>query len=121
MLQRFQDDIKKKNGGINVRLTLLGFEQDNLFVLYSPALDIYAYGDDQAEAKQAFDETIQLYLDHVREENSLDEDLRRLGWKKHTYFKKKFLPPKYDPRTIMSKKGVDSFLVVQNKELAIQA
>lgn len=120
MAKRFVDDLKFKNGEVSLNLTLIGYKDDDNFVLYSPALDLYAYGDNENEAFQAFDETINLYLDHVINENTLEKDLKKLGWKRHNFFKKRFNPPQYDPREIMSKKGVNSFNVI-DKQLALHA
>ncbi len=120
MAKKFVDGIKIKNGEITLNLTLIGYKDEGVFVVYAPALDMYAYGDDKDEAFLAFDESIHLYIDHVMEEDTLEKDLTRLGWKKHTYFKKRFNPPLYDPREIMSNRGVESFNVT-DKQLALQA
>jgi len=120
MAKRFVDSLKIKEGEVSLGLTLIGYKNEGVFVLYTPALDLYSYGDSEEEAFTAFDETVHLYMDHVIEEDTLEKDLKRLGWKKHTYFKKRFNPPKYDPREIMSSIGVNSFNVI-DKQLALQA
>jgi len=122
MGKRFTDRIKIKKGELSIGLTLIGYKDknENLFVLYAPALDLYAYGDSEDEAFIAFDETINLYMDHLLEEKTLEKDLTRLGWQKHTYFNKRFAPPIYDPREIMSNLGVNSFNVI-DKQLELQA
>lgn len=120
MANRFTDSLKFKNGELSLNLTLLGYEEEGNFVLYSPALDLYAYGDNEKEALKAFDETIHLYVEYVLSENTLEKDLRERGWKKNLHFKSKFNPPKYDPRQLMSKKGVNSFNVI-DKQLALPA
>lgn len=118
MSKRFIDDLRFKNGQIKaLSLTLIGYKSEGGFALYSPALDLYAHGENEEEAFEAFDETIFLYLDCVLSENTLEKDLKKLGWKKHTYFKHRFKPPQYDPRQIMSQKGVNSFNVI-DKQLA---
>ncbi len=119
MVKRFTDGVKIKNGKVALlNLTILGYEEDGMQVLYSPALDIYAYGSTKQEALQAMDETIHLYIDHVHEEGTLVNDLINHGWKKGQLLENKFTPPKYDPRIIMSNLGVDSFQV-QDRLLAL--
>jgi hypothetical protein len=120
MTKKFFDTIKMKNNQLTLNLTLIGYIDEGNFILFSPALDLYAYGENEDDAFKAFDETISLYLDHVKEENSLDEDLKKLGWKKDALFKKRYTPPKYDPRDIMSEKGVNSFQIV-DKSLQLQS
>ncbi len=122
MAKGFVDSIRFNKDDITINLTVIGYQdkEENTFVFYAPAFDLYAYGDDKEEAFQAFDETVYLYFNYVIEEKTFEKDLRRLGWKRHRRFKKRFQPPSYDPREIMSVKGVDSFNV-RNKQLALQA
>ena len=120
MPNKFIDRIKFDKRKFSVNVTLIGYQEDDNFVFFSPALDLYAYGDNQDEAYNAFDETIHLYIDHVLSEHTLEKDLKRLGWKRHAHFNKRFLPPKYDPRDLMSKKGVTSFNVI-DKQLALSS
>lgn len=120
MAKRFIDSLKLKNDEVTINLTLIGYREDECFVVYSPALNLYGYGDTDKEAFNSFEETINLYIDCVISENTLEKDLKKLGWKKHTHFKKRFNPPKYDPREIMSERGVNTFNVI-DKQLALQA
>ncbi len=120
MEKRFIDSVKIKNGkATQFTLTIIGYEDDGTHVAYSPALDMYAYGSTKQEALQAMDETIHLYVDHVHEEGTLAKDLMSHGWKESQLLEKKFTPPKYDPRVIMSNLGVNSFQV-QDRRLALQ-
>ncbi len=120
MAKKLIDDLKFMNGEVTLKLTLIGYKDGEYFVLYSPTLDLYAYGENEDEAFQAFEETVELYLDHVIKENTLESDLKKLGWRKHSHFKKTFDPPKFDPGEIMAKKGVNSFNVIE-KQLALHA
>ena len=109
-----------KEREVSLGLTLIGYKSEGVFVLYTPALDLYSSADSEEEVFVAFDETVHLYIDHVIVEDTLEKDLKRLGWEKHTYFKKRFDSPKYDPREIMSSIGVNSFNLI-DKQLALQA
>lgn len=120
MVKRFIDALKFKKGEITLNLTLIGYIDEDYFVIYSPALNLYGYGDNEKEAFQSFEETIVLYIDCVISEETLEKDLKKLGWKKQSQFKMRYNPPVYDPREIMSKKGVNSFNVF-DRQLELQA
>lgn len=66
--------------GIEIRLVLLSYIDDNVHVIYSPALDLYGYGNDELEARASFSTTLEEYIAFTTEENSLSADLSRLGW-----------------------------------------
>jgi hypothetical protein len=114
MGDRFFDFLKFKKNLISIKLLLIGYEEEGLNVFYSPSLDIYGYGDDSDAAIKSFEESMQLYIEHVLEENSFEQDLKKLGWEKHTRYKSRYNPPVYDPREIMSKKNVSSFVIKEH-------
>ncbi|MEO1255851.1 MAG: hypothetical protein AAFY41_13365 [Bacteroidota bacterium] len=111
----FQDNLKLKNNRVTGSITVIGFESEGSFVFYSPALDLYGIGDDEAEAKEAFEETLHLYFAHIIEEETIDKDLLKMGWKKHKRIKSRFTPPHYDVRKVMSEKGVNRFEVLDEQ------
>jgi|GEM_PF-2555203 len=119
-VSQIKDSIKVRKNRVNLNLTLIGFKEREHSVLYSPALDMYAYGDNNDSAFQSFHETISLYIDHQFEENTLEKDLKRLGWQKSKHFKTKFSPPSYNPSDIMSKRGITNFKLLE-KRLELQA
>ena len=102
MPNNFTDTLNVKNNRVDFDLTLIGFEEDNQFIFYSPALELYAYGDDQEDAKQSFGETVELYFDFVLSENTFERDWLKLGWRRDPYIKFKFVSPLYNARNIMS-------------------
>ncbi len=116
----FFDSIKlnAENKLVEAHLILFGFEQEGLRVIYSPALDIYGYGEDEAQAKNSFQETIDLYLDYVHSNGTLIQDLYDKKWSKSLMTKQKYSPKKYDPLLLMSEKGISTFSVM-NKQLEL--
>jgi len=66
--------------GVDVPLALLSYVEEGVHVIYSPALDLYGYGNDELEARAGFATTLEEYLSFTAEENSLSADLSRLGW-----------------------------------------
>lgn len=121
MSKQPQDQIKIRAKAVNLYMTLIGYRErgENVFVFYSPALDLYAYGDDEQTALQAFEETITLYLNYVLTVGTLAEHLDSLGWQRRSDFKTQFVLSSYNPAAIMADKGIRSFHTV-GKELVLQ-
>lgn len=66
--------------GITVRLTLLCYIEDNVAVVYSPALDLYGYAHSEAEAMESFRIALDEYVAYTHSEKTLRQDLERHGW-----------------------------------------
>lgn len=62
------------------RLALLSYIDDNVHVIYSPALELYGYGNDELEARASFAIVLEEYLHYTAEEETLTDDLTKLGW-----------------------------------------
>ena len=79
----------------HVGLALVEFEEGNVTIIYSPALDLSGYGYSQEEAKQSFAEAIHEFFRYTSNKNTLDQVLKELGWvKKGSKTKPKYNPPK---------------------------
>ncbi len=88
-------DLGFTNGKYHVALSLIEFQEDNVTIIYSPALDLSGYGYDHNEARSSFSETLQEFFRYTNNKNTLDKVLRSLGWNiKGTKKKPKFDPPK---------------------------
>lgn len=66
--------------GTEVRLALLSYIEENVHVIYSPSLDLYGYGNDEAEARASFTVALEAYVTYLTEEKTWADDLKRLGW-----------------------------------------
>ncbi len=73
--------IKNKRGQIETILSLLSFKEKEVFIVYSPALDLSGYGYTEVEANESFKETLKEFFRHTSSKESLVKELRRLGWK----------------------------------------
>ena len=49
-------DLGTNDGKYHVGLSLVEFEEDNVIIIYSPALDLSGYGNSEIEAKNSFSE-----------------------------------------------------------------
>ncbi len=83
------------NGKYLVGLSLVEFQEDNVTIIYSPALDLSGYGYDHSEAKNSFIEALHEFFQYTSNKNTLDTVLKKLGWNiKGSKKKPKFNPPK---------------------------
>lgn len=88
-------DLGFTHGKYHVGLALVEFEEENVTIVYSPALDLSGYGYSPEEAKQSFSEALQEFFRYTNNKNTLDKVLKDLGWKiKGSKVKQKFDPPK---------------------------
>ncbi len=63
---------------INVQVAL--FQEDGIWVAYCPALEVSSYGDEKEEAKQGFEEAMQIFLIETERKGTLEKCLLKLGW-----------------------------------------
>lgn len=88
-------DLGFSNGKYNVALSLVEFEEENVTIIYSPALDLSGYGYNHSEAKSSFTEALHEFFRYTNNKNTLDKVLKDLGWAiKGSKKKPKFDPPK---------------------------
>ena len=62
-------------------LSLIAFQENKVHILFSPALDLYGYGNTIEEAKQSFMVSLNEFLNYSIENKTLIGELKRLGWK----------------------------------------
>lgn len=78
-----------------VGLSLVEFKEDDVTIIYSPALDLSGYGYSELEAKQSFTEALHEFFRYTNNKNTLSEALKELGWMiKGPKNKHRFKPPK---------------------------
>lgn len=78
---------------IDVRLLLMQFEDENhIFFVYSPHLDLTGYGRTLQEAKLAFEDALNDFFDYTVKHNTLQNVLSKLGWSAKQKAKLKLIP-----------------------------
>ena len=84
------------NDGIyHIGLSLIEFKEDDVTIIYSPALDLSGYGQSEEEAKKSFFEVLSEFFRYTNNKKTLDKVLNKLGWSiKGSKKKPKFSPPK---------------------------
>lgn len=66
---------------IAVSLSVLAYhEADGVHYVYSPALDLFGYGNTAAEARESFDTALTEMMRYAVAENTLDALLADYGW-----------------------------------------
>ena len=71
-------------------LSVAIFREGRTFVAVAPALDLVAQGRNVPEARRHFQELFEIYLEETLRRGTLEKDLRRCGWEKHSG---EFQPP----------------------------
>ena len=87
-----------KNLSFKAKLTVLVTKQGKRFVAYTPALDVATSGKSEKDARKKFEELINLFLEEIVEEGTVNEVLSELGWKK---VQRKWTPPRVVSRESM--------------------
>jgi len=88
-------DLGFNNGKYDISLSLVEFKEEDVIIIYSPALDLSGYGYTEVEAKNSFSEALHEFFRYTNNKNTLDKVLKKLGWSiKGSKKKPKFNPPK---------------------------
>lgn len=86
---------KKGNKIMNVGITVVVFKEEDIFVAYCPALELSSYGDNEMEAKEAFDEALEIFIEETSKKGTLERELLKLCWKLQQRPKPSYQPPMY--------------------------
>jgi hypothetical protein len=79
---KFSGSFENKAGNqIDVSFNFVIFKQEDVFVLYAPALEVYGYGKSEDEARDSFVTCMEEFLDYTIAKGTLFSELKRLGWK----------------------------------------
>ena len=71
----------KTQGVVHVQVEVLQFQENGIWVSYCPALELSSYGETPEEAKAAFDEAMEIFLEETNRKGTLERHLLKLGWK----------------------------------------
>lgn len=80
---------------ITIKLSVVLFKQDNIFIAYCPALDLSGYGETETEAKKSFSIALNEFMDYTVKKKTLESELQKLGWKTKSKTSKKLYPPTF--------------------------
>ena len=71
----------ESEGIVEMQLSLLIYKQGDYFVAFCPSLELSSYGNSVEDAKNGFDDAMNLYLEYSIENGTLEKDLMEHGWK----------------------------------------
>ena len=89
----FRGEIGISEYTFNVGLSLVEFQEDDITIIYSPALDLSGYGYTESEAKNSFNEALHEFLRYTHNKKTFSSVLKDLGWKAKGKKSPKFSPP----------------------------
>ncbi len=72
--------LQKDKYSLNINVEVALFKEAGTWVAYCPALEVSSYGDDKKEAKEAFEEAMQIFLSETERKGTLEKYLLKLGW-----------------------------------------
>ena len=75
-----KNTLQKDRNSLNVNVEVALFQEDGIWVAYCPALEVSSYGDEKHEAKEAFEEAMQIFLSETERKGTLEKYLLKLGW-----------------------------------------
>lgn len=77
---KFESTYNDGKNKVCVGLNLYLWDDEGVFYVYSPSLDITGYGNSQDEAKASFELTLGEFLNYTQNKKTLFEELEHLGW-----------------------------------------
>jgi len=72
--------ITENRNHISVGVIVLILKEDNLFVAYCPALELSSYGKTKKEAKENFNDALNIFIEETQKKGTLEKVLLSLGW-----------------------------------------
>lgn len=66
---------------ITVKIPVILFKEDNITIAYSPAVNVYGYGETESAAKKSFEVSLEEFFRYAINKNTLKSELEALGWK----------------------------------------
>lgn len=77
---QFRGNIGLKDGVFHVGLSLIEFKEDDITIIYSPALNLSGYGYSTEEAKNSFNIALHEFFRYTNNKKTFNEVMKELGW-----------------------------------------
>jgi predicted RNase H-like HicB family nuclease len=87
---------------IKIEVSVHLLKEGNYFVAYCPALDLSSYGKTEAEARQAFNGAMKIFLEETEKRGTLEKELLNLGWALRKLPEICYEPPRIDERNLIA-------------------
>lgn len=76
----FEGKFRSSSSDTLISLSLFIWEEQGLYYVFSPALDLYGYGKDEPEAKDSFEFNLNEFVTYTENKKTIFKELERLGW-----------------------------------------
>ncbi|MCK5136283.1 MAG: hypothetical protein KAR19_10895 [Bacteroidales bacterium] len=77
----FSGEYSSNESNVIVPLSLVSFNEGEVTIIYSPALDISGYGKTESEARNSFKISLEEFVRYTLNKGTFDQELDKLGWK----------------------------------------
>jgi hypothetical protein len=104
--------IKKDHNSVEVLLPVVIFQEGDQFVSYCPALELSSYGDSEQDAKEAFDEAVDIFIEETMRKGTLEKFLLKKGWLLRLKPQPLYEPPSLtliESKKIVTRKNADVY------------
>lgn len=81
---------------ITAHLDIYSFWEGTNLILYCPALDMSAYGENEEDAKHNFETVYSEYIDYCMSKKTLVADLKNHGWNIKSLKQKRIKSPSFE-------------------------
>ncbi len=75
---------------VNINILVNTFKEGDIYIAYSPMLDLSTYAPTFEKAQKRFREAVQIFFEELDEKGTTEEVLTSLGWRK---IKDEWTPP----------------------------
>ncbi len=79
-----------KHDMIEMNVPVFLFEDNGFIVAYCPILKLSTYGSDKIDALEAFDDAVNILIEHVKSRGTMEDYLNSHGWVRSS---EKYNPP----------------------------
>ncbi len=76
----FDAEMQMPKGKLKAHLDLYPFLENNIHIIYCPALDMSGYGETADDARKSFEEIFTTTMAYMVNKNSIHNDLKKHGW-----------------------------------------
>lgn len=101
--------MSKGPNSITVQIPVFLFVEDGVHVAYTPVLELSSYGKSIQDAKEAFQEALNIFFEDTTEKGTLEKVLLQLGWRLQQRPKPNYKEPPFSKATLRKKNPVRSY------------
>jgi len=77
---KVQGHFNHAKGLVHVNLALISFKENDVAIIYSPALDLIGYGNTVDEAKRSFEINLEEFIRYTTNKGTFFVELEKYGW-----------------------------------------